>query len=472
LYSYVPFNASLTCATHTGGRTYSYDSAGRLTNYEGAAMTVGGLKLHLALPTGSYAIDSNGNLTNRLAQSLTWNHENRLESYSRTTPAFTESYLYDVDGIRVRKNTNGVNTFYPNRFYEQSGSAITKYYYFGGQRVAMRQGHTTPLIYLYGDHVGSTAYATQQNGAFITEQGYWGYGRYRRGGALPTDHRFTGQKLDGSGLMYYNARYFDPDLGQFISPDPLVPDPTNLFDYNRYMYVRGNPMRYTDPTGHCATLDDGSPDLEKDKGCWDAASEWLATFGMRGYKNESDWYKYFASSASITEDVLRTVLHGHWAPRYQKAGIYHERYNPAPQLHPVTDQDQAFEQFHAQYAPKNVTLDPGALGVATLKAGTVVGKAWRTGGMAACATGVGCPVGSAFVAVGTAYEVVGYATFAVNDVIIPAWNGEYFDASVNVVTEGSLNALESAVPEPVTPYVPWIGVAMDVSEGVCVGADC
>ena len=114
----------------------------------------------------------------------------------------------------------------------------------------MRQGHTTPLIYLYGDHVGSTAYTTHDGGTFITEQGYWGYGRYRRGGALPTDHRFTGQKLDGSGLMYYNARYYDPDLGQFISPDPLVPDPTNLFAYNRYMYVARNPMKYADPTGH------------------------------------------------------------------------------------------------------------------------------------------------------------------------------------------------------------------------------
>ena len=51
-------------------------------------------------------------------------------------------------------------------------------------------------------------------------------------------------------LQYYNARYYDPDLGQFLSPDTLVPDPGNLFDYNRYLYTRGNPMRYTDPTGH------------------------------------------------------------------------------------------------------------------------------------------------------------------------------------------------------------------------------
>ena len=72
-------------------------------------------------------------------------------------------------------------------------------------------------------------------------------------------------------LQYYNARYYDPDLGQFLSPDTLVPDPGNLFDYNRYLYTRGNPMRYTDPTGHCATLDNGDPDWTSAGECWGLA---------------------------------------------------------------------------------------------------------------------------------------------------------------------------------------------------------
>ena len=84
----------------------------------------------------------------------------------------------------------------------------------------------------------------------ITEQGYWAYGRYRGGHELGTENRFTGQKLDGAGLMYFNARYYDPELGQFLSPDTLVPDPTNLFAWNRYMYTIGNPLRYNDPSGH------------------------------------------------------------------------------------------------------------------------------------------------------------------------------------------------------------------------------
>lgn len=44
---------------------------------------------------------------------------------------------------------------------------------------------------------------------------------------LGTDKLFTGQRLDGTGLYYYGARYYDPAIERFISPDIIVPDPTN-----------------------------------------------------------------------------------------------------------------------------------------------------------------------------------------------------------------------------------------------------
>ena len=47
-----------------------------------------------------------------------------------------------------------------------------------------------------------------------------------------------------------HARYYDPATGQFISPDTLVPNAADVLSYNRYMYARGNPLKFTDPSGH------------------------------------------------------------------------------------------------------------------------------------------------------------------------------------------------------------------------------
>jgi len=128
----------------------------------------------------------------------------------------------------------------------------TKYYTFNGQRIAMRD--ETGLTYLHADQLGSTALTTNGSGTTLDDHGYYAYGKDRRGSELHTTQRFTGQQGDATGLLYYGARYYDPQLGQFISPDTLVPDASNLFDYNRYMYARGNPMKYNDPTGHSGVL--------------------------------------------------------------------------------------------------------------------------------------------------------------------------------------------------------------------------
>ncbi len=61
-----------------------------------------------------------------------------------------------------------------------------------------------------------------------------------------------GQRWDsGLGLYDYRARYYHPGLGRFISADTIVPDPASPQLLNRYAYVTNNPLRYTDPSGHC-----------------------------------------------------------------------------------------------------------------------------------------------------------------------------------------------------------------------------
>ncbi len=159
-------------------------------------------------------------------------------------------------------------TYYVGNHYEiyKTGGTTTfnKYYYFGANRVAARIGSTTPsngtLFYMQGDHLGSSSLVMTSGGALNTRQTYFPYGAKRPfdGSALPTDYTFTGQKSDDStGLMFYNARYYDTTLGRFTQPDSIIPNVLDPQSWNRYAYVLNNPVRYTDPTGHMMEDTDG-----------------------------------------------------------------------------------------------------------------------------------------------------------------------------------------------------------------------
>jgi len=70
-------------------------------------------------------------------------------------------------------------------------------------------------------------------------------------GSIFTDQLFTGQReMTGLGIYHFNARFYSPKLGRFLSADTIVPNPANPQDLNRYSYVRNNPLRYTDPSGN------------------------------------------------------------------------------------------------------------------------------------------------------------------------------------------------------------------------------
>ena len=103
------------------------------------------------------AYDRNGNMTlcgvvsgtETFTHSQVWNAENRLISVSGATSA---SFVYDGDGNRVKSVLNGVTTYYVGNYFEwrSTTSNMTRYYYAGSQRVAMRQGGV--LMVLHGDH--------------------------------------------------------------------------------------------------------------------------------------------------------------------------------------------------------------------------------------------------------------------------------------------------------------------------------
>jgi RHS repeat-associated protein len=124
----------------------------------------------------------------------------------------------------------------------------------------MRQGDV--VYYLHTDHLGSTSLTTDITGTLVAETRYLPYGEERwTNEAQPTDFTFTGQRAEaGFRLMDYNARYYDPGLGRFVSADTVVPEAGNPQALNRYSYVLNSPLKYADPTGHCWDPLTGSAD--------------------------------------------------------------------------------------------------------------------------------------------------------------------------------------------------------------------
>ncbi len=116
----------------------------------------------------------------------------------------------------------------------------------------MRKGGV--LTYMLTDHLGSTSLITNATGNVLSETRYsaWGEVRYQAG-TMSTGYTYTGQYSNTAdfGLMYYNARWYDPALGRFAQADSIVP--AGVQGYDRYAYVRNNPLRYTDPSGHIET---------------------------------------------------------------------------------------------------------------------------------------------------------------------------------------------------------------------------
>ncbi len=164
------------------------------------------------------------------------------------------------------KSIIGSETIYfVGGYYEKKNSEITKYYFAGASRVAMRKTivpQTDTLTYLFGDHLGSTSFAMDASTGSIVETRYkpWGEVRYTsQDMTLPTRYTFTGQysHMDdsatdlgaaGFGLMFYNARWYDPLTGRFAQADTVVPGGMQGLD--RYAYVNNSPLNYVDPSGH------------------------------------------------------------------------------------------------------------------------------------------------------------------------------------------------------------------------------
>jgi len=140
--------------------------------------------------------------------------------------------------------------------YEQVDNVGTAFIFLGSQRVAAIDTNNGAPIFYHGDHLGSTNVMTSSTGAVAELLEYDPYGKIQRhdgasGSARLAKQQFTGKKLDDeTGLYYFGARYYDPLLGRFITPDTIVQNPSDPQTLNRYSYCGNNPINRIDPDGH------------------------------------------------------------------------------------------------------------------------------------------------------------------------------------------------------------------------------
>jgi len=179
-----------------------------------------------------------------------WN----LEPLSRIT-----QFYYDGDGGRVKRQSeidNGQTTIYIGSLFEtlipDAGSTTTKKHIFAGaNRVCTVNSDSPSLTYYHGDHLGSSNIITDEDGAQVSLSEYSPFGEIsNESGTYSTDIKYTGKIQDDTSLYYYGARYYDPFIGRFITPDSIVQAPQDSQSLNRYAYCRNNPVKYIDPTGH------------------------------------------------------------------------------------------------------------------------------------------------------------------------------------------------------------------------------
>lgn len=186
-------------------------------------------------------------------------------------------YVYNSDGNRIKKSEwaddlqDYETTYYIysgiNVVYEENDTGTALYVYGPAGRIANQTtiNNETTTYYYITDHLGSTRLITDETGIPLTSVTFYPFGTLYDYIGSPQSYLFTGKEKDAAGLYYFNARYYDPETGRFITRDPytfLPDDPrisgnaTNLVQwlinpqrFDRYTYAQNNPLRYTDSTG-------------------------------------------------------------------------------------------------------------------------------------------------------------------------------------------------------------------------------
>ena len=234
-------------------RTYAYDVDKRLTSVteNGVTQSISGY-------------DALGNPSSYKGKTLTWTRGRMLASCG------SDSYLYDMDGVRQEKTVNGVtHTYYTDGtkiIAEKVGDKVFEYYYDAQGIIGFKYDGN---VYYYKKNLqGDIDRIYDANKNLVAEYKYdaWGNHRiysgeglditenatYNNSVAKVNPFRYRGYYYDAeTGLYYLNSRYYDPSIGRFINADDIsYIQPTDINGLNLYAYCGNNPVMYTDPNGN------------------------------------------------------------------------------------------------------------------------------------------------------------------------------------------------------------------------------
>ena len=213
--------------------TYTYDAAGNRISFNRtgpqadlpaeiqAAHNAANQLVQFNTDTLTY--DANGNLTFDGTTTYTWDARNRLIQMS--SGALFATFSYDALGRRVSKTINGVQTEYlydgTDIVAEIQGGAVAATY-LRSLNVDEPFLRTSAVAeYYHADALGSTLALTDDSGVVQTTYAYEPFGNSTVTGTSANPFQYTGRENDGTGLYYYRARYYSPQLQRFVSEDPL-----------------------------------------------------------------------------------------------------------------------------------------------------------------------------------------------------------------------------------------------------------
>jgi RHS repeat-associated protein len=212
--------------------------------------------------------------TYNYAGHMTWDGTNQFafnaldQLISSTNASSATQYGYDGLGMRIWSQKGSAAKVYEfhsrdNRILMEwqasSGGTpgFTKEHIYAGQRriaeVHTISGQAAKITHAHPDPSGSPAMLSDASGLVSAREHYRPYGDKLISPNTNESAGFANKAFDAStNLSYMSARYYNPTLGRFISPDPVHFVEDNVHSFNRYAYANNNPMRFVDPDGKSA----------------------------------------------------------------------------------------------------------------------------------------------------------------------------------------------------------------------------